>query len=80
MNPKSFTLDGKRHKLDALIPIGSIRYVVGNMNVGDTDEAVRAEIAERSVKWGKPALAEQAALFALKCHRENQAIFVHHRF
>lgn len=73
--PKSFTLDGKRYKLDARIPTGGIRWLMGRVHVGTPDDEVRADIRERAKVNGWPAeLVPVAEAYALKCHHDNQAL------
>lgn len=82
MNPKSFTLEGKRYKLLPVIPIQQISWLVQRMHVSALDADVRDSIVQRvgsNSGWTKQAI-EQAQHYAVKCHRDNQALFNTYRF
>lgn len=82
MQPKSFTLDGKRHRISPLVPMGQIKWLVGRMHVRDSDSLIRHAIEKRAAAqpgWTK-ATTEQAVKFAIACHRENQRLFRTFRF
>jgi hypothetical protein len=72
--PKSFRLDGQRYRLDPTVPIGTIRWLVGQLSVGTPDEDVVEVIKARLPKDTAPRIADQCGRYALKCHRENQRL------
>ncbi len=74
--PKSFTLDGKQHTLSAQVPAHEIEWVMGRVHVGLSDVEVHKLILPRCRTWPRH-LADQAATFAVKCHRDNQVLFTH---
>jgi len=75
--PKSFTLDGKRYKLDALVPAHEIEWKVMRMHVGTSDDKVKAvfrDTADPAKGWTE-RLIKQAENYALYCHRANQGTY-----
>ncbi len=73
---KSFTLDGKRYRLDSLVPAGSIRWLVARHRVSLADAEVELAMAYRcSGKEWSEKLCLQACAYALKCHRDNQGLY-----
>ncbi|MES0188959.1 hypothetical protein NKK48_30310 [Mesorhizobium sp. C386A] len=48
MRAKSFTLDGKRHKIHPQIPLQEIRWLVGRQHVGEPDTTIEALFDERA--------------------------------
>lgn len=80
---KSFTLDGKRHKLDAKVPAEQIRHMAGFWHVSVPDDEIREMIARRAAGQGKAwpdHCVRQAQAFAVKCHRDNQRLYTSYRF
>lgn len=74
--PKTFTLDGKRHRIAPAVPQGQIRELVGRYHVATSDEQIEADMAARCAAWGWPDKeTEQAKKFALSVHRENQGLY-----
>lgn len=74
--PKSFTLDGKRHRLDPKIPTGQIEWLVRREHVATGDSEIAAMIRERATGWSD-RLINQAVAYAIKCHRDNQDLYRH---
>lgn len=73
---KTFTLDGKRMKLNALVPAGQIEWIAGRWHVSMTDEEIRTEIAKRSAGKEMPEnVLRSAQAYAIACHRKNQALY-----
>lgn len=68
--PKSFTLDGRRHRLPAAVPAAEIRWLVSRMHVANRDVAVAREILRRARSWPRGA-RHAAARYAIACHRRN---------
>ncbi|ESY35727.1 hypothetical protein NKK48_01355 [Mesorhizobium sp. C386A] len=73
MRAKSFTLDGKRHKIHPQIPLQEIRWLVGRQHVGEPDTTIEALFDERAKTWPEKAIAS-AKKFAIWCHRRNQIL------
>lgn len=72
--PKSFTLDGKRYKLDPMVPTGFIRWRMGQVHVATSDAEIEAEMLARIAKNCSDVSASvkrQIVNYALACHREN---------
>ena len=74
---KSFTLDGKRYKLDPVVPIGQIKWRMGHVHVGTSDEDVKSEWQKRCEQNGvtDQRIINQICHYALKCHRDNQNLY-----
>ena len=70
---QSFTLDGKRYRLPASIPTSGIRWLVGKLHVSLSDDEVRKLIGDRTKGW-QARFATIAGHYAVKCHRDNQAL------
>ncbi|RWM86475.1 MAG: hypothetical protein EOR84_30650 [Mesorhizobium sp.] len=68
---KSFTLDGKRHKIHPKIPLQQIRWLIGRQHVGTPDAEIEELIIARAKDWPRAAI-DSAKKFALLCHRKNQ--------
>ena len=78
---KTFTLDGKRHRIPKGLPCWQIERMVGRFHVGTPDVEITAEIRRRAEANGWPkSVTRQGELYALRCHRENQSLFVRYRF
>jgi hypothetical protein len=76
VQPKSFTLDGKRYRLDDKVPAPQIRYLSGFWHVAVPDVEIREIIERRATANRWPVqYVEQAVMFAIKCHRENQKLY-----
>lgn len=61
------------------IPKDQIRYIVGKLHVGESDEKVRALIRMRTAPhpgWTQ-ARVKQAEAYALKVHRDNQKMYAY---
>jgi len=68
---KSFTLDGKRHRLDSRVPTQQVQWLVDRQHVGTSDLEITELIDGRTHSW--PAAARKSArTFAVYCHRKNQ--------
>jgi hypothetical protein len=80
MQPKSFSLDGKRYRIDPLIPMATIRHWVSMRHIGASDSYIEREIAESAARskdgaqW-TPSRVRQAQRYAVSCHRKNQALY-----
>jgi len=75
--PKTFTLDGKRKRLNPLVPTGQISRIVADIHIGAPDGEVVEIIAKRAKQntgWNA-RLIGNAATYALHCHRKNQALY-----
>lgn len=75
---KSFTLDGKRIRVDRASPVDQINRIIDRLHVSTTDEEVKTEIAHRaqfSSTPSAPALVENMQAIALHRHRKNQALY-----
>jgi hypothetical protein len=71
-----FTLDGKHYQISDHIPRGGIEWLMARLHVSTSDAEIRADICSRATKAGwNDALREQACLYALHCHRKNQALY-----
>ncbi|WP_136619713.1 MULTISPECIES: hypothetical protein [Mesorhizobium] len=70
---KSFTLDGKRHKLHPKVPIQQVRWLVGRQHVSEPDATIEKLIVDRSASWPRAAI-ESAKRLAVWCHRRNQIL------
>ena len=58
------------------VPKESIRWLVGNMSVGETDQTVRENIEARMRKANAPErLVKAAGKFAVECHHKNQKLY-----
>jgi len=69
--------------LDARIPVAQLRWIVGNMHVGTSDEDLTADILARCEGWPLGQYADyvaQACAYALASHRANQGLYAHFRF
>lgn len=69
--------------LDPRIPVAQLRWIVGNMHVGTSDEDLTADIVARSECWPLGQYADyvaQACAYALASHRANQGLYAHFRF
>ncbi|MGE6744165.1 hypothetical protein ACQKGC_28335 [Allorhizobium pseudoryzae] len=63
------------------IPYAQLRWIVGNMHVGTSDDDLKADIKGRA-KSGMTAnldLLAQACAYALASHRANQGLVAHFR-
>jgi hypothetical protein len=74
--PKSFTLDGKRHKLDPRVPARQIQWLVDRLHVATPDEDLRGIIAKRAAEGWPAHCLKQAQEFAVYCHRKNQKMYL----
>lgn len=70
---KSFTLDGRSHKLHPQVPATQIRWLVGQQHVGAPDDEITKLINERTISWPEGVRAS-ARKYALHCHRNNQQL------
>ena len=78
---KTFTLDGKRHRIPPELPCWQIERAVSRFHVGTPDAEITTEIRRRAEANGWPKkVITQGELYALKCHRDNQQLFVRYRF
>jgi hypothetical protein len=64
------------------VPQGSIRWLLGRVHVSTSDAEVEADIRRRlPSKLTAPLITEAqrkaCVKYALKCHRENQALYCH---
>ncbi|TCQ14976.1 hypothetical protein [Rhizobium sp. PP-CC-3G-465] len=69
--------------LDPRIPVSQLRWIVGNMHVGTSDDDLNADIVARSEGWPLGQYADyvaQACAYALASHRANQGLYAHFRF
>lgn len=72
---KSFTLDGKRHKVHPKIPVVQIRMLVSRQHVGEPDDKIMGLITERATANDWPrAATDSASKLAVWFHRKNQAL------
>lgn len=71
---KSFTLDGKRHKINRRVPIAEVRHLIGQQHVSTTDDEIIALIAARTTSWPRAAI-DSAKRLAVYFHRNNQKLF-----
>lgn len=65
---------------DAKTPRNDIRYVVGNMHCGESDEHVTADIEKRLAKAGPaftPKIRRECVAYALACHAANRSLYRH---
>lgn len=70
-------------RYDERIPVAQLRWIVGNMHVGTSDEDLTADIIERSKRMPIAPEADflaQACAYALASHRANQGLFNQFRF
>lgn len=87
MAQKSFTLDGKRYRLNALVPIWQIERMAAAWHVSTPDDDIRDIIARRinpqftsrafdnaPLPW-TCAMVQQAMDYAVYCHRRNQRLW-----
>ncbi|RWP44328.1 MAG: hypothetical protein EOR04_05240 [Mesorhizobium sp.] len=70
---KSFTLDGKRHKIHPKIPLQQIRWLIGRQHIGTADAEIEQLVTDRAKDWPRAAI-DSAKKFALWCHRRNQML------
>ncbi|TPL42583.1 MULTISPECIES: hypothetical protein [unclassified Mesorhizobium] len=68
---KSFTLDGKRHRVHPRVPIQSVRWLVGRQHVGTDDAEIEKLITDRALDWPRAAI-DSAKKLAVWFHRQNQ--------
>ena len=63
------------------IPYAQLRWIVGNMHVGTSDDDLKADIKGRakSGMTANPDLLAQACAYALASHRANQGLVAHFR-
>ncbi|MUO45666.1 hypothetical protein [Agrobacterium vitis] len=69
--------------LDPRIPVAQLRWIVGNMHVGTSDEELTVDIVARSEGWPLGQYGDyvaQASAYALASHRANQGLCAHFRF
>ena len=58
------------------VPEGSIRWLLGRVHVSTPDSEVEADIRRRCSKTTATEAQRKACVkYALKCHRENQALY-----
>lgn len=56
------------------IPEASIRWLIGRVHVGTSDAEIEADMLRRCAK-ATTAQQKACVKYALKCHRENQALY-----
>jgi hypothetical protein len=58
------------------IPEASIRWLIGRVHVGTSDAEIEADMIRRC-STATPQQKRACIKYALKCHRENQALYDH---
>ncbi|MER8983931.1 hypothetical protein [Mesorhizobium sp. M0843] len=68
---KSFTLDGKRHKIHPKVPISQLRWLVGRQHVSEPDTEIEKLLDTRTTGWPRAAI-DSAKRLAVWFHRQNR--------
>ncbi|RWM82836.1 MAG: hypothetical protein EOR84_34285 [Mesorhizobium sp.] len=53
---KSFTLDGKRHRIHPRIPLQQIRWLVSRQHIATSDAEIEELITKRTTDWSRAAI------------------------
>lgn len=68
--------EAKRKAEKFQVPEGSIRWLLGRVHVSTPDSEVEADIRRRLCSPQVTEIQRKACVkYALKCHRENQALY-----
>lgn len=64
---------------DARVPRNHIKWLMGRVHVGTSNDEVQADIERRCAASPgfTPALIRQSVAYALECHKRNRELYVH---